>query len=199
MLVLPRDAAMLGIQDPDELEIADAVRMSVSTPIFFEPVLFRHRKTGLHHVVVDGGLLSNYPIWLFDAPADTVPQFPTFGLLLVASGAHAPLTASPGPDAAIRDLASGVEFLKAIVETVAEANDRFYIERSNFARTIAIPTLGVKATQFDITPEQSQELFDAGKAAATSFLATWDFQAYREEFRSARPSATGERGFTGGH
>ncbi len=37
MLVLPQDADDLGI-DPDELEIAEAVRMSMSIPIFFKPV-----------------------------------------------------------------------------------------------------------------------------------------------------------------
>ena len=38
MLVLPDDAGHLGV-DPDELEIAYAVRMSMSIPIFFEPVV----------------------------------------------------------------------------------------------------------------------------------------------------------------
>ena len=41
LLVLPRDAGRLGIE-PDELEVALAVRMSMSIPIFFEPV--RHRR-----------------------------------------------------------------------------------------------------------------------------------------------------------
>ena len=37
LLVLPRDAGRLGVK-PDELEVALAVRMSMSIPIFFEPV-----------------------------------------------------------------------------------------------------------------------------------------------------------------
>ena len=39
LLVLPRDAGKLGIE-PDELDVALAVRMSMSIPIFFEPVRF---------------------------------------------------------------------------------------------------------------------------------------------------------------
>ena len=70
MLVLPRDAReYLGI-DPDELEIARAVRMSMSIPMFFDPVVHRNpTDTSDEHVIVDGGLLSNFPIWLFDSPA----------------------------------------------------------------------------------------------------------------------------------
>ncbi|MDQ6949620.1 MAG: patatin-like phospholipase family protein [Actinomycetota bacterium] len=66
MLVLPQDAAQLGTQ-PDDLDVAQAVRMSMSIPVFFKPV------TARRHVIVDGGLLSNFPIWLFDTPPGTTP------------------------------------------------------------------------------------------------------------------------------
>ena len=65
LLVLPRDATKLGIE-PDELDVALAVRMSMSIPVFFEPVRFENPKTGETHVIVDGGMLSNFPVWLFD-------------------------------------------------------------------------------------------------------------------------------------
>jgi predicted acylesterase/phospholipase RssA len=82
LLVLPRDADQLGI-DPDELSVARAVRMSMSIPIFFEPVSVTNEKTNREHVIVDGGMLSNFPVWLFDCPDAEVPSWPTFGLLLV--------------------------------------------------------------------------------------------------------------------
>ena len=31
--------------------------------------------------MVDGGILSNYPIWIFDSP--TTPRWPTFGFHFV--------------------------------------------------------------------------------------------------------------------
>lgn len=181
MLVLPRDAAQIGF-DPDDLEIALAVRMSMSIPIFFNPVTAKD-SDGQDHVIVDGGLLSNYPIWLFDAPGDAQPEFPTFGMLLVAPNQKAPLVAT-GPDAQLADVGSDIEFLKAMEATVTQAHDRFYVEQANYARTIPIPTLGVKTTEFDISPERTQALFDSGKSAAAKFLQTWDFQAYKDRFRS---------------
>lgn len=193
MLVLPRDAGKLGI-DPDELEIAEAVRMSMSIPVFFDPVVLKHGQTGQDHVIVDGGLLSNYPIWLFDSSPDAPPQFPTFGMLLVAPGQSAPLLPTPPPDAELPRVGSDLEFLTAIAETMMEAHDRLYVEQANYARTIPIPTLGVKTTQFDISPQQAEDLFNSGRKAASDFLKTWNFETYKARFRSGGPTiGRGER------
>jgi NTE family protein len=136
-------------------------------------------------VIVDGGLLSNYPIWLFDAPGDAEPAFPTFGMLLVAPNQKAPLVAtSPGVD--LDEVTSDLGFLKAIVATMQEAHDRFYVEQANYARTIPIPTLGVKTTEFEISAEQTLALFESGRQAAVDFLGTWDFAAYKDKFRSGQ-------------
>jgi NTE family protein len=184
MLVLPRDAAQLGIDRPDDLGIAEAIRMSMSIPVFFAPVVFKNPRTGVDHVIVDGGLLSNYPIWLFDSPGSTPPEFPTFGMTLVAPGQRAPLASNPPPGAVLPDLGASVEFLKAIVSTMLQGRDRFYIDADNFVRTIPIPTLGIATTDFAITPAQSQALFDSGKEATAKFLGAWDFAAYKKQFRS---------------
>jgi len=89
MLVLPNDADHLGI-DPDELEIAYAVRMSMSIPIFFEPVVHTNASSGEEHLIVDGGMLSNFPVWLFDCEGRD-PRWPTFGLLLVEPDPKVPI------------------------------------------------------------------------------------------------------------
>ncbi len=65
LLVLPMEAGVLGVE-PDEFDVAQAVRMSMSIPVFFEPVRWDNPDTGEQHVIVDGGMLSNFPVWLFD-------------------------------------------------------------------------------------------------------------------------------------
>jgi len=82
LMVLPQDVAKLGL-DPDEFEVALAVRMSISIPYFFMPVRVAEAASpGAKHWVVDGGLLSNFPIRYFDSPPGEAPPWPTFGLLL---------------------------------------------------------------------------------------------------------------------
>ena len=198
MLVLPRDAReQLGI-DPDELEIATAVRMSMSIPMFFDPVVHRNpTNRDDEHVIVDGGLLSNFPIWLFDSPPGQVPRWPTFGMLLVAPNQRDPLIAGPSPEPPDHESGSIINFLMSIGRTMMEAHDRLYVEQANYARTIPIDTIGVKTTQFSIDDDADlkQRLYRSGQDAATKFLSTWDFAAYINAFRS-QSRAPGARSST---
>ncbi len=187
MLVLPRDAqAHLGIA-PEQLEVALAVRMSMSIPIFFDPVRHLNPQTGHEHLIVDGGLLSNFPIWLFDCPPGQTPGWPTFGLLLVAPHQADPLLAAqPETQADDQSVSSPAAFLKAIADTAMQAHDRLYVEQANYARTIPIPTLGVRTTEFNVPANQAQALYQSGRDAASQFLAGWDFSGYIAEFRQGK-------------
>jgi NTE family protein len=190
LLVLPRDAQRLGVA-PNDLDVALAVRMSMSIPIFFEPVRFRNPETGREHLIVDGGMLSNFPVWLFDS--DGVPEWPTFGLKLVEPE---PVMASLADRLAVeppqRGVAAVIGYIKSLVSTLVEAHDRFYIEESNFQRTIPIKTLGVRTTEFDLTRERALALFEEGRRAAEGFLATWDFAAHQAERRQALALLVGD-------
>jgi NTE family protein len=181
MLVLPDDAGHLGV-DPDELEIAYAVRMSMSIPIFFEPVVHENPETGGEHLIVDGGMLSNFPVWLFDAKGRE-PRWPTFGLMLVEPDPKVPLGHRIGGEDHGVPRGSLIDYLKSLASTMMAAHDRLYLENATFARTVPIPTLGVGTTEFDIAPDRVRSLYESGHGAALSFLDDWDFEAYIEEFR----------------
>jgi NTE family protein len=58
---LPWDYRRVYGLDPDEQPVADAVRASMSIPFFFRPLTLTGT-TGLTSTLIDGGLLSNYPI-----------------------------------------------------------------------------------------------------------------------------------------
>jgi NTE family protein len=184
LLRLPRDAARFGVE-PDDLPVADAVRMSMSIPIFFEPWRWRSADDGEEHLIVDGGVLSNFPVWIFDSEGE--PPWPTFGLMLVEPDPKA----DPGADQPATADTDFVTYLKDLTSTMLEAHDRMYLQNDTFVRTIPIPTLGVRTTEFDLSPERADELFESGHGAALEFLADWDFEAYKRTFRSgAQPTRT---------
>jgi NTE family protein len=174
MLVLPRDIADYGI-DPDELDIARAVRMSMSIPFFYEPVTLKHRGTGEDCYIVDGGVLSNFPIHLFDDGTPD-PAWPTFGYMLAEN-----------PDASgqeVSHVVSGpLSLLASLFFTMMEAHDRMYISNGAFARTMMIPTMGVKTTEFDLSAQRAEALYHSGVSAAREFFRTWDFEQYKAAFR----------------
>ncbi len=80
MVVFPDDLPNYGFLNY-RFSIAKAVRMSSTIPFFFEPVKWRTPKWKQPCYMVDGGILSNYPIWIFDSP--TSPRWPTFGFHFV--------------------------------------------------------------------------------------------------------------------
>jgi NTE family protein len=176
LLVLPRDAPRLGVDDPDDLNVALAVRMSMSIPIFFEPVKFANPQTSREHLIVDGGMLSNFPVWLFDAEE---PLWPTFGLKLVEKP-RAPIGDQLQQETPRSGVLSVIDYLRSLVDTMMAAHDRLYIEESDFDRTIAIDTLGVGTTEFDLSEERAIGLFRSGRTAAEKFLADYQTQGSME-------------------
>jgi NTE family protein len=174
LLVLPQDIRDFGTE-PDDLDIAHAVRMSMSIPFFYEPVILS-LPGGDKAYIVDGGVLSNFPVHLFDDGSD--PAWPTFGYLLVED--------QPGAATAVKhDVNGPVSLFAALFATMMEAHDRMYIDNAAFVRTITVPTKGVRTTEFDLTKDRATMLYESGRASGVEFFRTWDFERYKREFRQA--------------
>ncbi|WP_396919178.1 patatin-like phospholipase family protein, partial [Mycolicibacterium sp.] len=79
---LPWDYRRVYGLDPDEQSVADAVRASMAIPFLFQPVTLKDA-AGEASTLVDGGVLSNFPIDSFDRPDGREPRWPTFGVTVV--------------------------------------------------------------------------------------------------------------------
>lgn len=162
MSLLPWDYLRYGL-DPDEQSVAKAVCASAAIPFMFRPVRLRTPPRGAASLV-DGGLLSNYPIGVFDQPDRAAARWPTVGMRLSAR------EDDPSVSAPVGGL-FGVT--KALVSTALQGIDRRHIdEPATVARTMFIDTSGTSALDFDLTPEQSERLIHSGREAAERFLAT---------------------------
>jgi predicted acylesterase/phospholipase RssA len=65
----------------DGIEEADGVFPRRSIPYCFEPVRLTDAP-GVESLIIDGGTLSNFPVWRFDvdpAQSGSAPCRPTFG------------------------------------------------------------------------------------------------------------------------
>lgn len=181
IMVLPDDLVKIGFR-PESFEVAKAVRMSCSIPYFFDPVLLRlppklskgKRFPDQFLHIVDGGLLSNFPLWLFDQVPSAPKEdkiIPTVGFQMVGKNSNQPHVIR-GP----------FSMLQALVETMLSAHDERYIEQENRYRTVKIPTLGISTTQFDIRKEESLLLYESGLRAGNRFFGDWNAQYYEEQF-----------------
>ncbi len=160
MLILPEDIADYGI-NPDDLEVSFAIRMSISIPYFFQPVNLQSVITNKKSIIVDGGVLSNYPVWLFDVKG--IPKWPTIGFKL-------------GGNKEIREhkITNILNFTSSIIETMLEAQDDIHIIDMDYLRTVKINTLDIKTTDFDISNEKIKSLYNSGEVCATEFLKNWE-------------------------
>ena len=173
---LPDDYAEMGLPEPFSVRVADAVRASMSIPYFYEPVRLRlpgRRPT----VLVDGGMLSNFPVAVFDRTDGRPPRWPTFGLKLSSrAAATAPRPCGSGPLALAR----------AMVATMTSFYDRVHLSDPDvLRRTIFIDTFDVRSTDFDLDAATRERLYVSGRTAAQEFLATWDHDAYVSAHRRA--------------
>jgi NTE family protein len=168
LLLFPRDASLFGIE-PDHLAVSLALRMSSSIPVIYEPVRLRHVTEQTEHLLVDGGMLSNFPLWVFDSP--TEPDVPVIGLRLVDD--------QPGDSLAERlplqafnrtRLGQLIDYVESLARTMMDAHDRRYIDAGDIGRTIQVPTLGVGTTEFNLPPERIEALYQAGKDAVNTAL-----------------------------
>jgi NTE family protein len=167
---LPWDLPDYGV---DDLPVARAVRASAAIPFFFRPV---RQPTPLGPATwVDGGLLSNFPVALFDRPDTVDPRWPTFGVRL---------TTRPPTPPVVRPVEGPLSIAFAALDTLLTDQGNAYLEDDcTVERTVFVPTPDISIVDFDLDAAQAQELYGSGRSAAQEFLAGWDFAGHVERCR----------------
>lgn len=175
--------------DPDEQPVADAVRASASIPYFFEPVAL----AGSHGTatLVDGALVSNYPIEIFDRLDEQVPRWPTIGVRLDTFGFD---RAAP----AVRPVDDPAHLGVALVETAIEGGQAARtLTPCNLARSIRVDTSGTSAIDFGLDAAAQDHLLAQGRTAAEAFLARWRFEDWLRDCRGVEATAPARQGTMG--
>jgi predicted acylesterase/phospholipase RssA len=163
-----------------------AVRMSMSVPLLWEEVewqadwgRYRNREM-MGHTIVDGGLLSNFPLELFVSNAPQVTAVmgdkkaeQVLGLIIdeslpVPGAPPRPGSDEPSPLAPLSELRT-IQRLRALVDTMTQAHDKNIIDA--FAHLVVrLPAGGYGTTEFDMTPERRAALLNAGIDKMAAFL-----------------------------
>lgn len=161
MLILPDDLPKYGI-NPQTFSIAKAIRMSCSLPYFFEPVVLGSKQYKSY--IVDGGVLSNFPMWLFDQE-NVLKTRPVLGIKLSHHISEHPK----------HKIKNAIDLFGAMFETMKDAHDSRYISRKHEKNIIFIPTEGIVSTEFALTKEKKDILMQHGRDCAIKFFKTWAY------------------------
>jgi NTE family protein len=175
--------------------IADAVRISMSIPLFF--AAFRNARNDAY---VDGGVLNNYPVKIFDREkyieeADRakvgietkyykeenqkfmkkhpnssryVYNMETLGFRLDSKQEIGVFR--DGAEPVHNDIKDFFDYIKALVSTIMESQLNSHLHSDDWQRTIYIDTLGVGTTDFDLSEAMKSKLEQSGRAGATAYF-----------------------------
>jgi NTE family protein len=177
------------------IRIADAVRISMSIPLFFSAV-----RNARNDVYVDGGVLNNYPVKLFDREKYISPE--NLNKMALKTEYYEDenkrfLTTHPsgsqyiynketlgfrldskqeiavfryGAEPAHQKIDDFFDYVKALVTTIIESQGNTHMHSDDWHRTIYIDTLGVGTTDFDLSDTMKKKLEDSGIIGAKTYF-----------------------------
>ncbi len=174
--------------------IADAARISMSIPLFFAAV-----RNVRNDVYVDGGMLDNYPIKLFDRTkyvkknlthteyydeinkslkkrkrkiADYVFNKETLGFRLDSKKEIAMFRDNAEPP--VRKIENFFDYTHALFSTLIDFQMNVHLHSDDWQRTIYIDTLGVKPVDFGIKDDKKNELLESGRNYTKTYFDWYD-------------------------
>jgi NTE family protein len=178
---LPWDYERIYGLDPNQQSVADAVRASTAIPFFYKPATLTSAE-GRMSTLVDGGLLSNFPIDSLDRTDGKKPRWPTFGVTLLPDLPAANEQVIPA--LRVLHLVRPPTLLEQVVTTILVGRDQAYLNQPWVReRTIRVDTTNVGVLDFTLSERDKQALYDDGLAAGREFLKTWEFGSYLTRFR----------------
>jgi NTE family protein len=166
-----------------DMKVKDAVRISMSIPLYFEAVfidstgkVYKDNKSVDNlDVVVDGGLIGNFPIYMFDeVVSDSVnhktriANYKTIGVRIDSDDQIA-------NDAATHDLApidinTITDYLGAFYVLTLECLNRNQLIPEDWERTISVSSVGISPKIKKLSDEQKMALIRSGEQHTSAFL-----------------------------
>jgi NTE family protein len=192
-----RFSEVFSAEKTPDVPLADAVRFSMSIPFFFAAKRYGSRQD----VYVDGGVLDNYPVKIFDRMRyvtaanrarstkyyDAInreflekhPQSSpyaynkeTLGFRLDSKDEISLFRDQNEPVA--QEVSGLFGFIKNIAFTYLDAQDNAHLHSDDWQRTIYIDTLGVGTTDFKITDAKKEALLISGRNGTQAYFDWYD-------------------------
>jgi NTE family protein len=152
-----------------DIAVADAVRISMSIPFFFEARYYE--QNGQNDIYCDGGVLNNYPIDTFDQRSTS--DQPSGDTMLYRTPNQATLgfhfdSPDQPPSPPINDLR---KFAGGVIDALLDIQDILLkTNRGDEQRSVFINDLGVKFTDFQLSDKTKWDLIAQGRIATSNFL-----------------------------
>ena len=161
-----------------QVPIALAARISGSIPIIFKPVFLNEA------YYVDGGVIRNYPITLFDdwkynpnIPNETLIPFnqETLGFRLDTQ-ANIKKLLNQSIDNKQYPITSFFNYTHALISMIDDMQNEAHFHSFDQFRTIYCDSLNVQSTEFKISVKKRQQMLDSGYNCVKQFFTEEAYQ-----------------------
>jgi NTE family protein len=187
---------VFSFEHAPRMRVADAVRISMSIPLFFAAV-----RNMRQDVYVDGGVFNNYPIKLFDREkyleSQDIPSHVRTPEYYEEDNRTRPETSSPyvynketlgfrldsGEEIAVfrdgaepqhRKIDDFFDYLGALLKAILNVQENQHLHSDDWHRTIYVNTLGVGTTDFDLPDAKKRALVKEGSKATKAYFEWYD-------------------------
>ena len=184
-----RHMLVLNHHTAPNLPVVWGMRMSMSLPLIWQEVIWQPEwgnyltRSLAGHRIVDGGLLSNFPIELFlsNDPYVISLMGPKTGQSVLGFLIDENLAVAGDDEPSPRDPPADVlpvTRLLSLIETATQAHDKMVIDA--FEQFVCrLPAQGYQTTEFDMTDERRERLIAAGQTAADRYFRTRETQGMK--------------------
>lgn len=184
-----QEAIVFSAETYPHMKIKDAVRISMSIPLYFEAGfideqgnVYKKKKerrvkeeNGEIDVVVDGGILANFPIFIFDSflvdstgKKVRIPNMKTLGVRIDTDEQIKNDQTRKGlADASIRNIR---DYVGAFYILVLENLNRNELTDTDWKRTISVSSVGIKPRIRRLTQEEKKKLQKSGEMCTHQYF-----------------------------
>ena len=165
------------------MKVKDAVRVSISIPLYFKAVFIDsdgkvYKKPNAGHnldVVVDGGIIGNFPITMFDTVVtDSMgikQRLPNNGTVGIRIDSDLQIE----EDAITRELVpieirNLNDYVAALYTLVIENLNRNELSEADWARTISVSSVGISPRIRKMSKEEKSSLIQSGRQYTANYL-----------------------------
>ncbi|HCT64881.1 MAG TPA: patatin [Lachnospiraceae bacterium] len=163
-----RTSKIFSYETTPTMEVAEAVRISMSIPLFFEAVIKEDVDTYgdfVRDVFCDGGLMNNYPLNIFDYPKFNSSLYhginmTTLGVRFMSELKH-------------NDIDNLLKYIESLLHASSYIQEHNYESNPlNKERSIIIDTHGISSLDFNISVNDDtyKFLYNQGYIAAKDFF-----------------------------
>lgn len=166
-----------------QMKVKDAIRISMSIPLYFEAVFIdslgkvydNNKNNQSLDIVVDGGIIGNYPIFIFDdIEIDSIKnkkRIPNFKTIGVRIDSDAQIKSDAVNKAIIPiEINTMSDYLEAFYNIILENLNRNQLIPEDWDRTISVSSVGIGPRIKKLSTEQKNALIKSGEEHTIDFL-----------------------------